>query len=268
MAVTTATDKMVTVILEDGSSPTGAGGNIINQNFANIAQQFGGQYSTGQYYANSAMFASSASRADWAQNASYANEAYMAYSVSGSGSTSGSANAEFAKAAGYANPESHAWSYAATSDPIAVWGNQNSYYLSTYFSSPSSYYYGTTSFPTKVASLPNLGPFLTTVSVCCYRPGTEECIFAKFLVGGWNLNIVKIECLSAFDRDGNTVNPNVKILSTPQEHIPLGSLGFYIYNSRLSVIMASSTTSVDVANYGVATAALGTLGLTYDPNCS
>lgn len=243
MAVTSSTSNWLTLITENEGSPTGVGGNIINANFQRIDNAF--NYNSGS---------------PTAHNAAYADYAGYAYSCaggssSGSGSYGGSGIPQFAHMAGYGRPMNYSSPLYSSSFPIAVWGDFGSIPM---YSTGSGY--NASGSPPSVACLAPYGPFQLRVSVTFYPyMNYSSAIFAEVLIYGWNLDILGIKVLHAYDVSGSetTVNAEEGTYLTTSGN----SLGFQIVGEQLQI---AAKTDFGSGTYCVHASVLNVYPATYD----
>lgn len=224
MAVTSSTSNFMTLIQENGSQPTGAGGAIINNNFLLLDNQFvmgTGSSSESSWCAKNATYANFASNAG---TASYANAAGTVYSAPDA------SYAYSAYSAGYAPPvfNTNMAAYSTGDAYYAVYGSLKEMYYSTV--SGSTY----CTDPAECSALPPFGPFMVDALICLYPwQSSSEVIYAKALICGWNLDIQKISIQEAWNASGTAVTLGAaKSVNTVSE-VAANMLYFGVSNNRL-----------------------------------
>lgn len=225
MSVTSSTNQFLTLIQEDGSTPTGEGGKIINTNF----QRLDSMFTSGS--GSSWM----AARADYAEYTFLADNASYAYQATTASNAISAEMADVALRTGFASP-SNSYSYASL--PVAVWGSLGRTQVEMSSSQSGTWHY----FPsgvslTRTAGLPPFGPFCCKVMICAYLPYPDNAgpIFVECMVSGWNLSISFVKVLNAFDLSGNTVTVTPIVLSL-YENVGVSDgncLYFRIYDNQL-----------------------------------
>lgn len=191
MAVTSTTN-FLTTISQNGGSPTGVAGNIINRNFSLLDSQFS-MDSISNWSAKQAI------NAEYACNAGYASNAGYAFSCANSGGSSDTP--EFALRTGFQTTQSNYQHLSLW--PYAIYGSLQEMYAITGSGSSSGAYCTT---PVGCAALPPFGPFMVDALVCLYPyQSSSEVIYAKVLVSGWNLGIQKIHISEAWNSSGSSV---------------------------------------------------------------
>ena len=143
----------------------------------------------------------------------------------------------------------------SSSFPIAVWGDFGSIPM---YSTGSGY--NASGSPPSVACLAPYGPFQLRVSVTFYPyMNYSSAIFAEVLIYGWNLDILGIKVLHAYDVSGSetTVNAEEGTYLTTSGN----SLGFQIVGEQLQI---AAKTDFGSGTYCVHASVLNVYPATYD----